>query len=312
MFIELRRRGKDALYYAAHSFRKGKEIVKLRRYLGKNLSPAALERRKAQAAAAIAEQLKLYREIRDPLRYALSPEELGQLQTLTAKGSIRIAHLGEDQWRKFSELFSYHTNAIEGSALTQKEVTALIERGKVPPKSPADIAEARGVVEAVAFVRKTKKPFSLALMRTLHRIVFKETKPFAGRFRPRGIEVVVGDAAGNIVHRGAPSNQVEMLLKELVRWYTRNKGKYPGILLAAVVHNQFENIHPLQDGNGRVGRLLMNLILLRHGLPPVNIELGLRKEYYEVLRAYERDSNIRPAIELILKEYKRLKARLAV
>ena len=77
--------------------------------------------------------------------------------------------------------------------------------------------------------------------------------------------------------------------------------------MAAVVHNQFENVHPFQDGNGRVGRLILNNILLKHGMPPVNIELKNRQEYYSALQAYEKEGNLRPTIELILKEYKKLK-----
>ncbi len=57
--------------------------------------------------------------------------------------------------------------------------------------------------------------------------------------------------------------------------------------LAAVVHNQFEMIHPFQDGNGRVGRILLNNILLKNGLPPLNIELRNRREYYSALQAHE-------------------------
>ena len=107
-----------------------------------------------------------------------------------------------------------------------------------------------------------------------------------------------------MIHRGAPQKQIIKLLKELVRWYEKNKNKYHPIVLAAVIHNQFENIHPFQDGNGRVGRLLLNNILLRHNMPPVNIELKNRFEYYKTLQAYEKEGNLRPTIEFIIKEYK--------
>lgn len=72
------------------------------------------------------------------------------------------------------------------------------------------------------------------------------------------------------------------------------------------MHNQFENIHPFVDGNGRVGRLLLNNILLRHGLPPVNIDFDRRVEYYRALQAYEHNNNLRPTIELLLSEFKEL------
>ena len=119
--------------------------------------------------------------------------------------------------------------------------------------------------------------------------------------------MVITDAMGNIVHRGAPSGHVVSLLKELVSWYNKNRKKYPPIVLAAVVHNQFENIHPFRDGNGRVGRLLLINILLKHRMPPLNIELKNRRKYYAALQEYQNNHNIRPMIELMLKEYKRIK-----
>ena len=121
------------------------------------------------------------------------------------------------------------------------------------------------------------------------------------------MEVVVADKYGNVIHRGAPSSKVRRLLLELAGWYEKNTKKYPPLVLAAVVHNQFENIHPFQDGNGRVGRLLLNNILLKHNLPPLNIELKNRSEYYAALQAYEKEHNPRPTIELMLKEYRMLK-----
>lgn len=305
MFIETRQKGKNKKYYAVQSFREGKEVVKIRKYLGQNLSKQELCEKQKQAATHIKKQLKYYREIRDPLKYALSSAELQQLKTLESRGAIKIEHLSEQKWRRFSEVFSYHTNAIEGSTLTQHEVTELIEKGKIPSKNPQDVEESRGVVEAIQYIRKTKEHLSPGLIKKIHNIVFKHTKSFAGRFR--NVEVVIRDSLGNIVHRGAPSQQIEHLLKELVQWYGENKKKYPPILLAAVVHNQVENIHPFQDGNGRVGRLLLNNILLKHKLPPVNIQLEKRQTYYQALQAYQNTGNIRPMIELILKEYKKLR-----
>ena len=100
------------------------------------------------------------------------------------------------------------------------------------------------------------------------------------------------------------------MLKEIVHWYNQNRAKCQPLVLAAVVHNQFEVVHPFQDGNGRVGRLLLNNILLKHDLPPLNIELKNRTQYYLALQAYEKESNIRPMLELMLKEYKSLKQLL--
>lgn len=313
MFVEIRKKGKNKKYYLVHSFREGRKVIKIRRYLGLNLSDHSLNAKKMQAESFIKEQLKNYVQIRDPLNTMLAESELAQIKKLENKFSVKdlkVFHLTEKQWLKFSELFSYNTNAIEGSTLNQKEVVQLLEKNKLPDKNISDTEETRGVVEAISFIRKTKVHISLELIKKLHHIVFKKTKPFAGEFRAKGIEVVITDGLGNIVHRGSPAAKVTSLLLELVNWYAKNKKKYSPILLAAAVHNQFENIHPFQDGNGRAGRLLLNNILLKHNLPPVNIEFNRRQEYYKTLQSYERDGNIRPTIEFILKEYRQLYKKL--
>ncbi|MFH0837591.1 MAG: Fic family protein [Candidatus Aenigmatarchaeota archaeon] len=160
------------------------------------------------------------------------------------------------------------------------------------------------------YIRNTDEHISINLIKELHWMVFKSSKSFAGEFRKPDQEVVVVNGFGSVVHRGAPSSMVTRLLESLVDWYNKNKNKYSAIVLAAVVHNQFENIHPFADGNGRVGRLLLNNILLRHNKPPVNIELSNRKEYYTTLQEYEHNNNLRPMVELILKEYKNLRKML--
>ena len=218
-----------------------------------------------------------------------------------------IMHLSEAYWLKFTELFTYNTNAIEGSAIGKREVKDLLEKNKLPKRSKEDISEAFGVADAVKYVRETKEHISIKLIKTLHWIIFKNSKQFAGQFRRRGIEVGVYGNVGNIVHGGALSTKVLPLLKELVKWYDANKQHYPPLLLAAIVHNRFEDIHPFEDGNGRIGRLLLINILIKHGLPPVNIELEFRNEYYMALQTYERNNNIHPTLELILKEYRKLR-----
>ncbi len=307
MFVEIRKAGKKKKFYLVNSFREGKKVIKIRRYLGMDLSGKELENKKLKAEVFIREQLKVYREIRDPFRNVLSTEEINQVKLLNSNIKIKIHHLDEKRWLKFSELFSYDTNAIEGSTITKKEVVDIIEKKILPQKSSFDISETEGVVDAIKHIRKTKEHIAIDLIKKLHKIVFEKSKPFAGKLRERGIEVVIRDGFGRIVHQGAPSNKIVFLLNELIDWYNKNRKKYPPILLAAIVHNQFENIHPFQDGNGRVGRLLLNNILIKHNLPPVNIEYKNRKEYYETLQEYEKNGNIRPALELILKEYKKLR-----
>ena len=308
MYLEKRKYYGKIRYWLAHSFREGGKIHKIRKLLGTDLSREVLEDRKKKAEQLILEEIDKYKIIKNPLHDKISKEEIEFIKRLEIEANLKVVHLSESDWKKFSEVFSYNTNAIEGSELTLKETENVIKKGVWPvEKSKQDIAEALGVDEAITFIRKTKDHVSLDLIKEMHKIVFKNSKDFAGEFRKRGEEVVVRTGAGAIVHEGAPSSRVVTLLGELIRWYNKYRKEYPGILLAAIVHNQFENIHPFADGNGRVGRILLNNILLKNNLPPLNIDLKNQREYYATLQAYENEGNIRPTIELMLREYKDLK-----
>ena len=310
MHIEKRKVGKRTKYYLSHSFREGSKVHKIRKFLGSDLSPEILEDRRKKAEHLIIEEIHRYKIIKDPLQIELSKTDLDFVKRLEAKIPVKIMHLSEKQWLDFSESFTYNTNAIEGSKLTDKEVKEVIEENKWPEKSKADIAEAYGVKEALDFIRTTKEHISLKLLKEIHKIVFKNSKKFAGEFRNPGEEVVVANQLGQIVHEGAPQSRIIALLQELIDWYISNKDKYPALILAAVVHNQFENIHPFADGNGRVGRIILNNILLKHNLPPINIELRNRYEYYASLHAYEKNHDLRPTLELFIKEYKHMTSQL--
>jgi len=310
MNIEKRKAGKKTKYYLAHSYREGSKVHKFRRYLGIDLNKEKLKERIIIAEKLILEEIHKYKIIQDPLKIELSKEEIFSIKKLEKEIPIKISHLSEIDWKKFSKIFSYNTNAIEGSKLNQKEVTDILDYDKWPNKSKEDIAEAYGVNEAIRFIRKTKEHISLELIKKIHKIVFRNSKDFAGKFRKKGQEVVVITGAGKIVHEGAPQTRVNYLLKELINWYNKNKKKYPAFILASVVHNQFENIHPFADGNGRVGRILLNNILIKHNLPPLNINLKNQIEYYNTLQEYEHNQNIKPTIDLYVKEYHQLERDL--
>ncbi len=311
MHIEKRQEGRRTKYYLAHSFREGKKVRKIRKFLGKNLAPGMLDERVEKAKELILEEINHYKIIQDPLHGQLKKQDIAFVKRLQSQIPLKISHLSEKNWKIFSELFTYNTNAIEGSELTKKEVKEILEKDKWPKKkSKNDIAEAYGVEEAIKYLRKTKEHISIELIKKLHLIVFKNSKGFAGKLRKPGEEVVVKTSSGIIVHEGAPQPRVKSLLTELINWYNKNKKKYPALVLAAVVHNQFETIHPFSDGNGRVGRLLINNILIKNKLPPVNIDLQNTRDYYHSLQEYQKRKNLKPTLELMMKEYRALKRLL--
>ena len=307
MHIEIRKIGTKRKYYLAYTYRIGKQVKKTRVYLGTDLTTGELETKKRTAEIRLRDIISASKHLSDPLKTILTEKELGEIKKLEKKVNPKVIHLSEEEWKTFTKAFTYNTNAIEGSSLESNEVGEILDRNKWPNKPKEDISETYGVSKAIDFIRKTKEHLSLQLILELHCIVFENSKHFAGKLRATGVEVVVADQYGSIIHRGAHSTKVRGLILELVGWYKKNKRKYPPIVLAAVVHNQFENIHPFQDGNGRVGRLLLNNILIKNRMPPLNIELKNRHEYYSALQAYEKGHDLRPTIELMLKEYRNLK-----
>ena len=311
MHVEARLVNGRRKYYLAQSYRINSKVAKVRVFLGTDLGRDEIRRRAETARDRLSEKVQSARKIVDPYRTVLSPRELEEITLLTTKVKVKLAHLSESDWKNFTEEFTYDTNAIEGSTVSKKEVKQVLSDKQWPEKSREEISETIGVAEAVAYLRGTRDQLSLELILALHRIVFKNSKPFAGETRQKsGVEVSVVDSQGQVIHRGTPASQVDSQLRRLMKWYRDNRGRYHPLVLAAVVHDQFETIHPFQDGNGRVGRLLLVNILIKHGLPPLNIELRNRKEYYDALGEYQRKGNLRPTLELMLKEYRRLKSAL--
>jgi len=310
MHVEKRKAGKRIKYFLAYSYREGSKVHKFRKYLGQDLSKDLLEERTKIAEKLILEEIHKYNIIKDPLHFELSKEEIEEIKALEKEIPLKISHLSEQDWKEFSKIFTYNTNAIEGSKLNQEEVKNLLEKDKWPNKSKEDIAEAFGVDEAISYIRNIKERISLELIKKIHKVVFKNSKKFAGKLRKKGEEVAVVDSKGNVVHEGATQARIGHLLRQLIEWYNHNHNRYPGLILGAVVHNQFENIHPFRDGNGRVGRILLNNILIKHKLPPINIDLKNSAEYYATLQAYETNHDLKPTIALYMKEYKILNKKL--
>lgn len=296
MYLEKRRIGKSIKYYLVHSYRERNKVKKIRKYLGLNLTQKEFEDAKKRAKQRI---LKLLEElITEVFLFTLTKKQIEKLNKYDDK--IRIFHLDQKGWQRFTEEFVYNTNAIEGSSVQRQHVPEILERREV---HDLDELETKGVAKAVYHIKSAKEDLSLNLMKKLHRICFKGSKGFAGQFR--NVEVVVRNSKGEILHQGVPVPQLHTALKDMVSWYKENKQKFKPLVLAAIIHNQFEYIHPFQDGNGRVGRLLLNFILLKNKYLPINITLEDRSEYYRTLQEYQKNQNLKPTVEFLVKQYKK-------
>ncbi len=273
--------------------------------LGKEWSlPASYSIELEKFIALVNKHKRSPKNLKYSLNEILETTELKEIQIPELAKIDQTSLLSEKEWLKFSETFTYNTNMIEGASISKRQVSGILRNDKLPANIEEwEIHETYGVADALKYLRDTRSHFSLKLVTDLHNIVFKNSKSFAGKLRSKGIEVVIKNEQGNIIHKGAPSKKVIQLLQETKQWYNINKDKYNPLVLTAVIHNQFENIHPFQDGNGRIGRLLLNNILMKHDLAPVNIEYTRRTEYYSALKQYQDYGEIQPMIELIQKGY---------
>lgn len=193
----------------------------------------------------------------------------------------------------------YHTVAIEGNTLTLSEIRHILEtRYAVPGKSLEEQNEVIGMHAAMKYVNTTLLSrigsVSISDVLEIHRRVLGYVDPVeAGRFRTT--QVLVG-------HHVPPHPQeVEKQMQEFIQWLNSEDAMnlHP-VEFAALAHYKLVYIHPFIDGNGRTSRLLMNLILMQAGYPPITIRKEQRSEYYHVLEVAN-EGDVRPFIRFIAK-----------
>ena len=302
MYVEKRRVGKSIKYYLVHSYRNEEKVDKIRKYLGLNLSQKQLEQKTKEVEKIILREIS--KKSVDVFSFRLSENQLEKLNKYQKK--IEVFHLTKEGWQNFKEDFVFNTNAIEGSTIQESEVSKILKKTKAENEEEI---ETKGVAKAVEYIKKTKKDLSLELLLKLHKLCFEGSKSYAGNFR--NVNVVIRNSKGEIIHSGIPVEKLDDALKEFIDWYNKNKNKFAPLVLSAIIHNQFENIHPFQDGNGRVGRLLLNFILLKNKYPPINILLEDRQEYYKTLQEYSKKDKLKPTLDFLLKQYKKTLKKVA-
>jgi Fic family protein len=185
---------------------------------------------------------------------------------------------------QFTIEMTYHSNAIEGNRLTLKETLLVLREGvTIKGKNLQEHLEAKNHEEAMNFlfeVVDSKKRLTLShyLIRQLHQLVVKDTEAkMAGIYRTTDVQILGSK------HRPPPGYQVQEKMTKFLGWLTSSKSKYHPVEYAALAHHQFVAIHPFEDGNGRTGRLLMNLLLMRKGYPIAIIQKNDRTKYYNAL-----------------------------
>ena len=194
--------------------------------------------------------------------------------------------------------YTYHSNAIEGNTLTLQETALVLEGITVDQKPLKDHLEAVGHRDAFLYVQelvKDKVPFSEYIIKQIHTLVLMDRPEDRGKFRRIPVRIM------GAYHVPPEPFLVAEQLEALVAEFAEQKKMHP-IERAALFHLKFEGIHPFVDGNGRTGRLIMNLMLMQAGYPPINVKYSDRKRYYEAFDTYYRDGSCAAMVELIAEQ----------
>lgn len=207
-------------------------------------------------------------------------EELDSRRPLTEG---EVARLNEE----FIVEYTYNSNAIEGNTLTLRE-TDLVLRGLTIDKKPLkDHMEAVSHKEAFDYVRELVKeqlPLSERIIKQIHYLVLADKREDRGVYRR--VPVRIMGAQNEPAQPYLIQPQMEQLLQ---RYVESTEHIVPQL---ARFHIEFEGIHPFIDGNGRTGRLLVNLELMKAGFPPIDIKFTDRLAYYNAFDEYHRKHNL--------------------
>lgn len=216
--------------------------------------------------------------------------ELDRRRPLT---SGELERLNEE----FTVEYTYNSNAIEGNALTLRE-TALVLRGLTVDRKPLkDHMEAAGHREAFDFVCElvgSNAPLTGQIIRQIHFLVLADKKDDRGAYRR--IPVRIMGARNTPAEPCLIPEKMEQLLHDFA-----NSTEHIVTRLARF-HLDFESIHPFIDGNGRTGRLLVNLELMKAGFPPIDIKFADRTAYYDAFDEYHAKHDL-SAMEKLLAGY---------
>ncbi len=182
---------------------------------------------------------------------------------------------------EFTVEYTYDSNAIEGNTLTLRETDMVLKGLTVAGKPLKDHLEAIGHKEAFEYVLelvKEKRSLSEFVIKQIHYLVLADKKDDRGVYRR--IPVRIMGAHNELVQPFLIESEMARIVEE----YSTSTEHI--VKRLAKFHLEFESIHPFIDGNGRTGRLLINLELMKAGYPPIDIKFADRAAYYKAFDAY--------------------------
>jgi len=179
---------------------------------------------------------------------------------------------------------TYDSNAIEGNTLTLRETALILQEGitiaEKPLKDHLDVIGYKDAFEYIISLVNEKSELTESVTKQIHSLVLMNDASNRGIYRSLPVRIL------GATHEPPQPYIVPIQMEELLADYKGMRANLHIIDAVSIFHLRFEGIHPFIDGNGRTGRLILNLELMKNGLLPVNIKFTNRREYYDCFDAY--------------------------
>lgn len=203
-----------------------------------------------------------------------------QLQRMRPLNGTVLKRLRDE----FAAEHTYNSNAIEGNTLTLQETALILQEGitiaEKPLKEHLEVIGYRDAFEYIITLVDVDFPLLERVIKEIHSLVLMNDWQNRGVYRSVPVTIVGAS------HTPPQPYLVPVQMERLLSDYTDMKKRLHTIEAVAEFHLRFEGIHPFIDGNGRTGRLVMNLELIKAGLLPVDIKFADRRKYYDTLYSY--------------------------
>ena len=226
----------------------------------------------------------------------------------TLKNTLRsLRPLSKAELQRLRDEFiietTYNSNAIEGNTLTLRETALILQEGITIAEKPLrDHLDAIGFKDAFYYIIDSAShhaPLTEATIKTIHSLVLMNDRENRGKYRNVPVRIL------GALHTPPQPYMVQPAIEQLIRQYAEWKQEKHIIEAVALLHLEFESIHPFIDGNGRTGRLLLNFELIKSGMLPVDIKFTDRRKYYDCFDAYHTGNKNPEKMISLIAEYEK-------
>lgn len=193
----------------------------------------------------------------------------------------------QEIYKNFIIEFAYNTTSIEGNTIKLEEARKLLDDGLTPKnRTLREIYDLQNTEKVFLTLlenknKKEKQRLSNNLIIDIHKNLMENIDPRTG-YRTSDVRVIKAN------FKATPEPYVKTDMDLLLKWYERNRRHLHPLVIATIFHHKFEKIHPFMDGNGRVGRIILNFILLNNEYPPFIVHKKKRDAYLQALRTADR------------------------